>query len=318
MRVAVGLIIICVAAGAAAFATGGGAWVGDTWGSRMVKLSPNGSIVRTVGPFVYPYGVGIDPNDGSVWFTVNADTVVKMINEGQELFRRSYSTEQISVNPGDGGCWIRVYNPPGAVRLSKEGTETAKVPLGRASWVSSAAGDGGCWATDATAGVVLRISTAGSVISSFGGFASPAACAAHAKDDSVSVVESANVVRLSTAGSVVFRTPLASGFCVDVNHKDDSTWVGAGSALYKLDAAGSIVNTIPAGGMVNVVTVNSGDGSAWVAIYDLNSVAKYTAAGSLVFRLPGFNKVKGMAAEQAPAYEHIAPASMGKVKALYR
>ncbi|NIT35229.1 MAG: hypothetical protein GTN49_01820 [candidate division Zixibacteria bacterium] len=317
MRVTVGVIIICVAVAAAAFATGGGAWVGDTWGGRMVKLSRNGSVVRTVGPFVYPYGVGIDANDGSVWFTVNAQNVVKMTDEGKELFRRSYNTEQISVNASDGGCWIRLHNPRGAARVNKSGNETAKVLLGRANWVSSAASDGSCWATDATAGVVLRISTAGSVISSFGGFSSPAACAAHAKDNSVSLIESGNVVRLNIAGSVVFRTPLASGFCVDVNHKDDSTWVGAGNNLYKLSAAGSVVNTIPAGGMVNVVTVNSGDGSAWVAIYDLNSVAKYTATGSLVFRLPGFNKVKGMAAEQKPAYQVIAPASMGKIKALF-
>lgn len=317
MRGTIVFIIICIAA-AAAYGSGGGAWVGDTWGSRMVKLSPNGSIVRTVGPFAYPYGVGVDPNDGSVWFTVNADTVVKMTGEGQELFRRSYSTEQISVNPNDGACWIRVYNPPGVARLDKNGTETAKVALGRPSWVSSAADGGTAWATDGTAGVIMRVSTVGSIISSFGGLTSPAACAAHAEDNSVSVLESGNVVRMNTAGSVVFRTPLASGFCVDVNYMDDASWVGAGSALYKLNAAGSIVNTIGAGGMVNCVTVNSGDGSAWVAIYDLNSVAKYTAAGSLVFRVPGFNKVKGMAAEQVPAYPGRAPASMGKVKALFR
>ena len=284
----------------------------------MVKLSPSGSIVRTVGPFTYPYGVAVDPSDGSVWFTVNARTVVKMTAEGQELFRRSYDTEQISVNPGDGACWIRLHNPRGVARLDKNGTETANVPLARANWVSSAAADGTCWVTDGTAGVLLRVTTAGSVISSFGGFSSPGACAAHAKDNSVSVVESGNVVRVSTAGSVVFRTPLASGFCVDVNHSDDSSWVGAGNALYKLNAGGSIVNTVGAGGMVNVVTVNSGDGSAWVAIYDLNSIAKYTSAGSRVFLLPGFNKVKGMAAEQEPAYPTVAPASMGKVKALFR
>ncbi len=316
MRGAVIFVIVCVAA--AAYATGGGAWVGDTWGGRMVKLSPSGSIVRTVGPFVYPYGVAVDPSDGSVWFTVNAQTVVKMTAGGQELFRRSYNTEQISVNPGDGACWIRLHNPRGVARLDKNGTETANVPLGRANWVSSAAADGTCWVTDGTAGVLLRVTTAGSVISSFGGFSSPGGCAAHAKDNSVSVVESGNVVRLSTAGSVVFRTPLASGFCVDVNHSDDSSWVGAGNALYKLNAGGSIVNTVGAGGMVNVVTVNSGDGSAWVAIYDLNSIAKYTSTGSMVFLLPGFNKVKGMAAEQEPAYPGVAPATMGKVKALFR
>jgi hypothetical protein len=316
MRGAVICVLICVAA--AAYATGGGAWVGDTWGGRMVKLSPSGSIVRTVGPFVYPYGVAVDPNDGSVWFTVNARTVVKMTAEGQELFRRSYDTEQISVNPGDGACWIRLHNPRGVARLDKNGTETANVPLGRANWVSSAAADGTCWVTDGTAGVLLRVTTAGSVISSFGGFSSPGGCAAHAKDNSVSIVENGNVVRVSTAGSVVFRTPLASGFCVDVNHSDDSSWVGAGNALYKLNAGGSIVNTVGAGGMVNVVTVNSGDGSAWVAIYDLNSIAKYTSAGSRVFLLPGFNKVKGMAAEQEPAYPGVAPATMGKIKSLYR
>ncbi len=316
MRAIIVLLMICAVA--AAYGTGGGAWVGDTWGSRMVKLSPNGSVVRTVGPFVYPYGVALDPNDGNVWFTVNGDTVVKMTDEGQELFRRSYSTEQISVNPSDGACWVRVYNPRGVARLDKAGTETANVTLGGASWVSSAASDGTAWVTDGTAGVILRISSAGSIMSSFGGFSSPGACAAHAKDNSVSVVESGNVVRVNTAGSVVFRTPLASGFCVDVNHGDDSSWVGAGSALYKLNGAGSITHTVPAGGMVNVVTVNSGDGSAWVAVYDLNSVAKYTATGSLVFRLPGFNKVKGMAAEQEPAYPGVVPASMGKVKALFR
>jgi hypothetical protein len=316
MRGAVVFIIICVAASAGA--TGGGAWVGDTWGGRMVKLSPNGSIVRTVGPFVYPYGVAVDPNDGSVWFTVNADTVIKITAEGEELFRRSYGTEQISVNPNDGACWIRVYNPPAVARLDKNGTETAKVPLGRPSWVSSAAADGTGWATDGTAGVILRVSTAGSIISSYGALSSPGACAAHARDNSVSIVESGNVVRMNTAGSVIFRTPVASVFGVDVKHGDDASWVGAGNALYKLSAAGSIVNTVGAGGMVNVVTVNSGDGSAWVAIYDLNSVAKYTATGSMVFMLPGFNKVKGMAAEQEPAYPDVTPASMGKVKAVFR
>ncbi len=317
MRLAV-IIIMCVVGAAGAYATGGGAWVGDTWGGRMVKLSPNGSIVKTVGPYVYPYGVGIDPNDGSVWFTVNASDVVKMTAEGEEIFRRSYGTEQISVNPKDGGCWIRVYAPAGVARLDKGGTETASVPLARPSWVSSAADDGSCWATDATAGVIMRITTAGSIVSSFGGLSSPAACAAHAGDNSVSVVESGYIARLSASGSVVFRTPLAGGFGVAVNNDDDSSWVGAGNNLYKLNAAGSIVTTISAGGMVNVVTVNSGDGSAWVAIYDLNSVAKYSASGSRVFIAGGFNKVKGMAAEQIPAYPAVVPASLGKIKTLYR
>jgi hypothetical protein len=318
MRLEAFMIVICVLGGAAAHATGGGAWVGDTWGSRMVKLSPNGSIVKTVGPYVYPYGVGIDPNDGSVWFTVNAGDVVKMTAEGEEIFKRGYQTEQISVNPKDGGCWVRVYTPPGVARLDKDGTETAKVPLGRPSWVSSAAADGSCWATDGTAGVIMRIGTAGSVVSSFGGLSSPGACAAHASDNSVSVVESGYIARLNASGSVVFRTPLAGGFGVAVNNDDDSSWVGAGSNLYKLDAAGSVVSTISPGGMVNVVTVNSGDGSAWVAIYELNSVAKYSASGSRVFIVSGFNKVKGMAAEQAPAYPATEPASLGKIKTLYR
>jgi hypothetical protein len=302
----------------AAYATGGGAWVGDTWGSRMVKLSPNGSIVKVVGPYVYPYGVGIDPNDGSVWFTVNASDVLKMTAAGEEIFKRSYGTEQISVNPKDGGCWIRVYSPAGVARLDKDGNETARVPLARPSWVSSAAADGSCWATDGTAGVIMRITTGGSVVSSFGGLSSPVACAAHAKDNSVSVVESGYIARLNTSGSVAFRTPLAGGFGVAVNNDDDSSWVGAGDNLYKLNAAGSIVTTIPAGGMVNVVTVNSGDGSAWVAIYELNAVAKYSAEGSRVFLAGGFNKVKGMAAEQVPAYPAVVPASLGRIKTLYR
>jgi hypothetical protein len=318
MRLTALLIIMYTVGAAGAFATGGGAWVGDTWGSRMVKLSPNGSIVRTVGPYVYPYGVGIDPNDGSVWFTVNASDVVKMTAEGEEIFKRSYGTEQISVNPTDGGCWIRVYSPAGVARLSKAGAETASVPLARPSWVSSAAADGSCWATDGTAGVIMRITTAGSVVASYGGLTSPSACAAHARDNSVSVVESGYISRLSTAGSVLFRTPLAGGFGLAVNNDDDSSWVGAGNNLYKLNAAGSIVKTIAAGGMVNVVTVNSGDGSAWVAIYDLNAVAKYSADGERVFLAGGFNKVKGMAAEQAPAYPAVVPASLGRVKALYR
>lgn len=317
MRIVIA-IVSSAAVAAAAFATGGGAWVGDTWGSRMVKLSPAGSIVRTVGPFVYPYGVGIDPNDGSVWFTVNASTVVKMTAEGEELFRRSYSTEQISVNPVDGGCWIRVYTPPGVARLDAAGTETANVPLGRPSWVSSAASDGSAWVTDGTAGVVLRVSSAGSVLASYGGFPTPSACAGHGSDNSVSFVETGNAVRISAAGSVMYRTPLANGFGVAVNQRDGAAWVAAGNDLYKLNAAGSIVTTIPAGGMVNVVTVNSGDGSAWVAIYDLNAVAKYSETGSQVFIASGFNKVKGMAAEQVPAYPAVVPASLGKIKALYR
>jgi hypothetical protein len=241
-----------------------------------------------------------------------------MTAEGQEIFRRGYSTEQISVNPNDGGCWIRVYSPAGAARLDKNGSETANVPLGRPSWVSSAAADGSCWVTDGTAGVIMRITAAGSVVASFGGLSSPAACAAHAKDNSVSVAESGHVARLNASGSVMFRTPLAGGFCVAVNNDDDSSWVGAGSNLYKLNAAGSIVTTISAGGMVNVVTVNSGDGSAWIAIYDLNAVAKYSAAGSRIFLAGGFNKVKGMAAEQVPAYPAVVPASLGKIKTLYR
>jgi hypothetical protein len=318
MRLTALIIIMCMVGAAAAFATGGGAWVGDTWGSRMVKLSPNGSIVKMVGPYVYPYGVGIDPNDGSVWFTVNASDVLKMTAEGEEVFRRSYSTEQISVNPADGGCWIRVYSPAGVARLDKGGTETASVPLARPSWVSSSAADGSCWATDGTAGVITRITTAGSVVASYGGLTSPTACAAHAKDNSVSIVESGYISRLNAAGSVVFRTPLAGGFGVAVNNEDDSSWVGAGNNLYKLNAAGSIVKTIAAGGMVNVVTVNSGDGSAWVAIYDLNAVAKYSAEGERVFLAGGFNKVKGMAAEQVPAYPAVVPASLGKIKTLYR
>jgi hypothetical protein len=317
MRIVVG-VLTSAAVASASFATGGGAWVGDTWGGRMVKLSPTGSIVRTVGPFVYPYGVGIDPNDGSVWFTVNASTVVKMTAEGEELFRRSYRTEQISVNAVDGGCWIRVYTPPGVARLNAAGTETASVPLGRPSWVSSAASDGSAWVTDGTAGAVLRVSSAGSVLASYGGFPSPAACAVHGGGNSVSFVETGNVVRINAAGSVVYRTPLTGGFPLDVNQRDGATWVGAGDYLYKLNAAGSIVTTIPAGGMVNCVTVNSGDGSAWVAIYDLNAVAKYSATGSLVFIAGGFNKVKGMAAEQVPAYPAVVPASLGRIKALYR
>lgn len=308
--------VLLFAAGASA--TGGGAWVADTWGSRMVKLGPTGQEVRVVGPYIYPYAVGIDPSDGAVWFTVNGSEVVKMTDLGQELFRRTYSTEDISVNGVDGACWVHIFNPPGVARLDRNGNETANRSFSAVGSVSSAAGDGTAWVTGGSSGVVFRVNTAGSVLASFGGFGSPGRCAAHAGDNSLSLIESGYITRVTTTGSVVFRTSLANAGCIAVNSADDATWVGAGSFLYKLNAAGSILFSVDAGGMVNALGVNSADGSAWAAIYDLNAVAKYTATGSRVFLKGGFNKVKGLAAEQIPAYESVSPASMGKIRAIMK
>ncbi len=318
MRSRAVMFVLGVACAAAAFATGGGGWVADTWGSYVYKVSPNGSIVRSYGPYVYPYGIGVDEGDNAVLFTVNASEVVKVAFAGGEVWRRTYSSEQISVNAADGGCWVRVYNPRAAARLDRAGNETANVTLANVSWVSSAAGDGSCWVTDGTAGVLLRLSTSGSVLSSFGGFTSPGSCAAHATDNSVSLLEGSNVTRVNTSGSVIFRTPLAGASCLAVNGNDHATWVGAGATLYKLNAAGSVLFSVPVGSSITVVAVNGGDGSSWTALYDLNAVAKYSASGGQLWSLGGFVKVKGLAAEQAPAYPGVAPASMGKIRALFK
>ncbi len=119
MRSRAVMFVLGVACAAAAFATGGGGWVADTWGSYVYKVSPNGSIVRSYGPYVYPYGIGVDEGDNAVLFTVNASEVVKVAFAGGEVWRRTYSSEQISVNAADGGCWVRVYNPRAAARLDR-------------------------------------------------------------------------------------------------------------------------------------------------------------------------------------------------------
>ena len=180
----------------------------------------------------------------------------------------------------------------------------------------------------ATSGYIYRTTTDGSTISSFKHRAS--GIDRTWSEFWTSFYSARLIYRLSTTGTVI-RTIEAPGLGPGVAYGEGFLWYSTGSEIYKLLVDGSIVESFKTP-KVGATGVCWDDPNLWLAVYPAGTIYKITQTGSII----GSTQTKGnpygvswdgsylwytaigWVYKAKVNFTSIAPASLGRVKALYR
>ena len=283
----------------------GSCWVADYYG-RVVHLSATGA-EQWRQPVASPNSVSVNPTDGSCWVGFPGDGEPRVPTSGVAHFSStgtvldgggSYgqygSVSSVAVNPADGSCWVTDKMEYQIVHLSEAGAEQWLGGGFRDAWnVAVNPKDGSCWVADLDNGRVVHLSATGTLLSQTGGFDGWSTLCVNPADGSCWVAAGDQVVHLSAAGRVLWRTVSFGGLYLSVNPKDGSCWVadtGDGLVMH-LSAAGKLLWR---GGKFSFpcsLSVNPKDGSCWVAEAGRWS-ARDTVANPEVIHLSSTGMVK--------------------------
>ena len=228
-----------------------------------------------------PSGVSVDPVDGSCWIAdAGSGEVLHLAENGMQLTRITglICPAVVSVNHANGSCWIGDYG---------------EFDMDSGEYVGSA---------------VLHLSAGGEVVAREAGGLWPGALSANSADDSCWVADinwgtpigepsSDDVVRLASNGAELLRTgPFDDVRSVSANPGDGSCWVAVyghrpsqspiqeGSALVHLDENGNILWRSEAVYRPTDVSVNTSDGSCWVANWGAGQVVHVRVDGTELWR----------------------------------
>jgi streptogramin lyase len=250
----------------------GHVWVSDVNNNRVFELDPDGKPLREI-TLLSPFGIGIDPNSGTVWTSILLNqvtfprAVIKLDpNTGEELVRVtgfSRFVSAISVAPS-GRVWIadRFNNEvvvlfgtdeelngydastpsgPHHLRLSgfDEPLDIAIDPGNRSR------GGESTWVADRNHGQAVKIASDGTELVRVRptGFFEVRFVSVNSRDGSVWVGDpsSGRVAKLSFLGEEAKNLSInPTALAVDV--KDDAVWIGTGieeARVLKLDSDGS-------------------------------------------------------------------------------
>ena len=251
----------------------GHVWVSDVNNNRVFELDPDGKPLREI-TLLSPFGIGIDPNSGTVWTSilVNLTTfpiaVIKLDpNTGEELVRVtgfSRFVAAVGVAPS-GRVWIadRFNNevvvlfgtdeelngydastPSGPHHLRLSGFEE---PLDIAiDPGNSSRGGESTWVADRLHGQAVKIASDGTELARVRptGFFEVRFVSVNSRDGSVWVGDatSGRVAKLSFRGEEAKNLSInPTALAVDVT--DDAVWIGTGleeeARVLKLDSDGS-------------------------------------------------------------------------------
>jgi hypothetical protein len=102
--------------------------------SKLAKS--DGAVVQTV-PVIRPYGIAVDPVDGTVWVISNATEMLTHFRRSPDATITTLSTttcadwESLAVDPTDGSCVVGLQELAGLVRVkdTEAGTEVTRASL---------------------------------------------------------------------------------------------------------------------------------------------------------------------------------------------
>lgn len=224
----------------------GDVWVTDEGSGRVVIHQGGVGVTVSVPGMVAPRAVAVDAFDATAWVSDEGrDRVYHVRRDGQVDATSIGPVDRavdVGVDPVDGFVWVCEY---GAGRV-------ARYDLGQFQWscgvpgpsrvaVDSTTREG--WVTSFDHGIVTRISPAGQVLGTFGGFSRPLGVAVDARRGRIWVAEPAagRVTALHRDGAVEFRVtglPDAGELAVDP---------ATGQAWAVLGVTGSVARISPGG-----------------------------------------------------------------------
>jgi len=236
-------------------------WVADTSNDKVVRLYQDGSgeVVRK-GGFNDPYSVSVNPTDGTVWVAdYYNNQVVRLSADGRtELARVGgfYRPTSVSVNPTDGTVWVvdNYNNQVVKLKANGSGELVRKGGFNYPLSVSVNPTDGTVWVADYSNNQVVKLGADGTELIRVSGFSYPVSVSVNSTDGSVWVADYSNnrIVKLLSS--------VPNGYNIGTN-------TGSHVILTGFNRPSS-------------VSVNSNDGTCWVADYYNHKVVKVKADGS--------------------------------------
>ncbi len=270
---------------------------GECWvvsgGDTVYKLNADGLADPTIIPgLTQAQAAVVNPESGVVWIAVSAANSVYRFDPPTQAFITLPPIERphsVSVNPTDGTVWIGGINT--VQKFSADGSQVlATVADVHEPEVAVNTTDGSCWITDSR-GTIARYSAGGAVAATSPvKLREPKYVAVNSQSGNAWVTDPhANIViKLNPSGQEVLRiTDIKLPSSPSVNQKNGNLWVVASSnTLVKLSTTGQKLMEIPEAGIAILsISVNSQDGSVWVADQQIGmpplegSVTKFSAAG---------------------------------------
>jgi hypothetical protein len=249
------------------------------------------------GEFDYPYGVSVNPTDGSCWVAdYFHNQVVHLAQNGTELWRGGSLNHPVavSVNPSDGSCWVADEWNGQIVHLAQDGAELSR--SGGVQYpfsVSVNPTDGSCWVAD-TYGTVVHLRQDGTELWRGTGFSYPQSVSVNPTDGSCWVADFfGQVVHLAQNGTELWRGgPVNYPASVSVNPVDGSCWVAVSNSHLVVHLAENGDELWRGSGLDVpwVVSVNPADGSCWVADpISSDQVVHLAQDGTELWRGAGFS-----------------------------
>lgn len=155
-------------------------------------------------------------------------------------------------------------------------------------YVSVNQNTGECWASIMYENEVIKISEAGTILTTYTGLEYPWDIGVYAGDGSCWVVGPTSdcLIKLSSDGNELFRLDDSilgdhpQSLSVDPN--DGSCWVGCSDSVVKVSATGVVLFSVPTTDRVWELDINPADGSCFAAAVD-NSVTKFDQNGNQIW-----------------------------------
>jgi PKD repeat protein len=293
--------------------TNSSCWVAQSTGQVVHLAEDGTVLWQSSGDPIWAYRLSVNPVDGSCWAAQSSSDVhgvIHLAQDGAVLWQSAGVATvwptSVAVNPTDGSCWVADTGRSRVVHLDRTGAELWRspgYPMPLPSFLPSFAAvnsaDGSCWISDSTNGWAMHLAQDGSVLwtsyLSTLGLSAPSLMSVSATDGSLwvatggvwdngAVVSSGpTIARLDAAGNLLWahwysRSPFSA---ISANPADESCWVTWASdpaiseaGLSHLDENG---NELATGGVFfgnpTSLSVNSTDGSVWVADAGYNTIA---------------------------------------------
>ncbi len=220
-------------------------WAPEDGGERVAHIGEDGEVLWSRAGFNSVWDLSANPTDGSCWVAhTGNDEVVHLAAEGSELWRGGDFDRPlgVSVNEADGSCWVAdTYNWQMA-HLAEDGSQLWRDErfLGPPEMVSVNPADGSCWvAGDLDFDDVNHLAADGTLLDSFSVGGAPTSLSVNSADGSwwVSTLrqlygpnpdyhEIADVRHYGADGTELWRQrELWWPESVSVNSADGSCWV---------------------------------------------------------------------------------------------
>jgi DNA-binding beta-propeller fold protein YncE len=211
---------------------------------------------------------------------VSNSEVAHLAEDGAELWRDSSLTGPLSVNPTDGSCWVLDTLSYEVIHLAADGTQLWRAAMSdKPESVSVNSTDGSCWVVGGTE--VVHLAENGSELWRGGGFdfewfgdvsvnpANGSCWLIHVRGQDGSY--GLELVHLSEAGAELWSREADFGLpgSLSASPLDGSCWVPGREALVNIAEDGSELLRVTTDG-VSSISVNSTDGSLWVAEWSLD------------------------------------------------